>query len=158
MADRTEFAETSLTPIDKFYSSLTEETITTEDYDRAKLTWNTFNCKTLQDYHDLYLMTYVLLLADVFQNFRGTALNCYGLDPLHYLTLSSFSWDACLKMTGVQLELFTDEEESLFVGNNIRGGIATISHHLANANNKYAPETFNPDQPNSYITYLDCNN
>jgi hypothetical protein len=61
-------------------------------------------------------------------------------------------------MTGVQLELFTDEEESLFIGNNIRGGIATISHRLADANNKYAPETFDPEQPNSFITYLDCNN
>jgi hypothetical protein len=61
--DRSKFLETSLPPIDKFYSSLTEECITPEEYERAKLIWTTFNCKTLQDYHDLYLMTDVLLLA-----------------------------------------------------------------------------------------------
>ena len=65
--------------------------------------WETFNCQTIGDYHDIYLMTDVLLLADVFENFRRTAMATYKLDPAWYYTLPGYSWDALLKSTEVSL-------------------------------------------------------
>ena len=59
------------------------------------------------EYHDMYLISDILLLADVFENFRKTCLQGYKLDPAHYLTSLGLSWDAMLKMTDVKLELMT---------------------------------------------------
>ena len=63
---------------------------------------------TLGDYHDVYLATDVLLLADVFETFRKTCLNHYSLDPAHFYTAPGLAWEACLKKTNVELELLTD--------------------------------------------------
>lgn len=62
-------------------------------------------------------MTDVLLLADVFKNFRAIALKIYKLDPALYVSAPSYSWDAMLKHTKVQLELLTDVDQLLFVEN-----------------------------------------
>ena len=67
------------------------------------------------DYHDLYLKTNVLLLADIFEIFRQKCLEYYALDPAHYYTAPGLSWDAALKMTKVNLELFDDIEMHLIV-------------------------------------------
>ena len=91
--------ETQLPPIDKFYSKLTDEKIKQEDYNHAQKVWTEFNCKTLGDYHDLYLKTDVVLLADVFQTFQQTCMKTYKLGPLHYYTAPGLSWDALLKYT-----------------------------------------------------------
>ena len=64
------FNETQLPSIDKFYSNLSDENITQKDYEHAQKVWKEFNCKTLGDYHNLYLKSDVTLLADVFQTFR----------------------------------------------------------------------------------------
>ena len=77
--------------------------------------WTTCNCHNLGDYHDVYLKTDVYLLADVFENFRKTAVSTYQLDPAHYFTLPGFAWDALLKTTGITLELLTDVDMHLFV-------------------------------------------
>ena len=61
--------------------------------------------KTMGEYHDLYLKSDILLLADVFENFRKTCLQYYKIDPCHYFTSPGLSWDAMLKMTGIKLEL-----------------------------------------------------
>ena len=122
------FDETSLPPKDAFYSNLNMEAITDEDYTRAQKIWQTFNCKNFKDFHDHYMKTDVLLLADVYESFREMGMTYYGLDPVHYLTLPSYSWDACLKFTGVALELLTDPEMHLFVESSIRGGISVISN------------------------------
>ena len=61
--------------------------------------WKTFKCKTLGDYHDLYLKTDVNLLTDVFENFRNICLQQYKLDPANYYTSPGLSWDALLKKT-----------------------------------------------------------
>lgn len=99
----------------------------------------------------------VLLLADVFENFRSLCLEYYDLDPAHFYTSPGLAWQACLKMTNVKLELLTDIDMYLFVEQGLRGGISTISNHYARANNPYLPG-YNNTEPNSYITYLDANN
>ena len=116
-----------------------------------------FECKTLGDYHDLYVKTDVALLADVFENFRKLCLKKYGLDPAHYFTSPGLSWDALLKMSGVQLELLTDYEMHLFIERGIRGGISMVSKRHAKANNPLLTD-YDESKPNKYIMYLDANN
>ena len=151
------FVEKELPPKESFYSSLSQENISEEDYKHAQQVWTTFDCKNLKDYHDVYLGSDVLLLADVFENFRRTALSTYKLDPAHYLTLPGYSWDALLKSTNVSLELITDPDMYLFIEKGLRGGISMVSHRYAQANNPQM-EDFNPSQPTSYLMYLDSNN
>ena len=103
------------------------------------------------------MKTDVALLADVFENFRKLCLQQYGLDPAHYFTSPGLSWDALLKKTGVELELFTDHEMHLFVERGIRGGISMVSKRYAKANNPLVSD-YDPSKPNSYIMYLDANN
>jgi len=150
--------ETCLPPKEAFYNKLNESHIDDESYAHAQRIWNDFNCKTMRHFHDWYLKLDVLLLADVFENFRRAARLSYNLDPLHYLTLPSFSWDACLKMTGVELDLIDDPEKFLMIENNIRGGISVVSHRYAKANNPYTEDEYDETQPTSYITYVDSNN
>ena len=94
MNDFARFDEKSLPPPSEFYSKQSNEHITDSAYKHAQEVWATYNCTTLGDYHNLYLQTDVLLLADVFENFRRTAMATYGLDPAHYYTLPGYSWDA----------------------------------------------------------------
>ena len=153
------FELTELPPEDAFYSNLNEEGIKDEEYERAQEVWTTFNCENFKDYHDLYLKTDVILLADVFENFRDLSLKTYGLDPAHYVTTPSLTWDACLKYTKINLELMTDPEMFTFFESGMRGGISVISNRYARANNPYLkPEDYDGSKPHSYICYLDANN
>eukprot|EP01044_Picomonas_judraskeda_P043694 COSAG03_NODE_23113_length_283_cov_0.836957_1_plen_93_part_11 len=86
------------------------------------------------------MTTDVLLLADVFENFRAVAIENYGLDPAHYFTLPNYAWECMLKKTKVQLELLTDYDMHLMVEQGIRGGISMIAHRYAKANNDYLPD------------------
>ena len=86
-----------------------------------------FKINTIGDYHDLALKTDVLLLADVFEKLNSTCLNCYGLDPCHYFSSPGLSWDAMFKMTGIELELFSDTDMHLFIEKRMRGGISYIA-------------------------------
>ena len=149
--------ETQLPPKEAFYSYLNDEHITDEDYQHALNVWNTFKCKTIRDYHDLYLKSDVLLLSDVFENFRKTCLKHYKLDPAHYYTSPGLAWDACLKETKQQLQLLSDYDMLMMVERGIRGGISHISKRYAEANNKYMKD-YNPDKESTYIQYLDANN
>ena len=157
MDNEEKFNENSLPPMTCFYSQLTEQPISTEDYEHAENIWQRFNMKTLGDYHDLYLKTDVLLLADVFENFRTVCLNMYNLDPAHYYTAPGLFWDAMLKMTKIELELFTDPDMHLFIENNMRGGISMVSNRYSKANNKYLKD-YNIDEESTYIVPLDANN
>ncbi|CAH3190830.1 unnamed protein product [Porites evermanni] len=150
-------SETCLPPKKEFYSQLYDEDISDDDYQHAIKVWNTFECKTIRDYHDLYLKSDVLLLTDVFENFRKTCLRHYSLDPVHYLTSPSLAWDACLKETGQQLELLHDYDMLMMFERGIRGGITHISKRYAEANNKYMKD-YNPGKESTFIQYLDANN
>ena len=148
---------TQLPPKEEFYSKLNDEEINDDDYQHAINVWNTFKCKTIKDYHDLYLKSDVLLLSDVFENFRKTCLKHYNLDPAHYYTSPSLAWDACLKETGQKLQLLHDYDMLMMFERGIRGGITHISKRYAVANNKYMKD-YNPDKESTYIQYLDANN
>ena len=152
------FKENKLPPKEAFYSRLTGEGISDEDYEHAEKVWKVFDMKTLQDYHDLYNVTDVLLLADVFENFRNVCMENYKLDPAHYFTAPGLAWDACLKITGVELELLSDIDMLLMIEKGIRGGVSMISNRHGKANNKYMGESFNEKEPSKYIQYLDANN
>jgi len=101
--------------------------------------WEAYSCKTLGDYHNLYVKTDVALFADVFENFRNLYQEQYGLDPVHYLTSPGLNWDVLLKKTGVKLELFTDYEMHLFVTRGMQGGISMVSKRHTKANNLQVP-------------------
>ena len=131
------FKENKLPPKKSFYSRLTGEDISNEDYAHAKKVWEIFEMEHFQDYHNLYNETDVLLLADVFENFRNICMENYKLDPAHYYTAPGLSWDACLKMTNVKLELLADVDMLLMVEKGIRGGVSMISNRYGKANHKY---------------------
>ena len=150
-------SETQLPPKEEFYSRLNDEDITDEDYQHAINVWNTFGCKTIRDYHDLYLKSDVLLLADVFENFRKTCLKHYKLGSAHYYTSPGLAWDACLKTTGQHLQLLSDYDMLMTFEQGIRGGITHISKRYAEANNKYM-KNYNPEKESTFIQYLDANN
>jgi hypothetical protein len=158
MSDVSKFYETDLPPKSAFYSKLIESDITDEEFEYAQKIFKLFECKTLRDYHDLYLKSDVLLLADIFQNFRHLSIDIYGLDPAHYYTLPSLSFDALLKYTGIELELLTDADIYQFFEAGIRGGVASINHRLAETNNKYMGDRYDPSKESTYILYLDMNN
>ena len=150
--------ETALPPKEAFYSRLNDGGISDEDYTHAQNVWKTFKMKYFKDYHELYNKADVLLLADVFENFRNISLKNYGLDPAHYYTAPGLTWDAALKFTGVSLELLSDEHMLLMWEKDIRGGVSMISNRYAKANNKYMGDEFNSNEPSTYIQYLDVNN
>ena len=150
--------ETALPPKEAFYSRLNDGGISDEDYAHAQNVWKTFKMKYFKDYHELYNKVDVLLLADVFENFRNICLTNYGLDPAHYYTAPGLAWDAALKVTGVSLELLSDVDMLLMIEEGIRGGVSMISNRYAKANNKYMNDKFNSNEPSTYIQYLDANN
>ncbi|XP_044575149.1 uncharacterized protein LOC123258956 [Cotesia glomerata] len=147
-----------LPAIQYFYSKLSNENISDEEYAFAQSIWKEFNLKTLGKYSDLYLKTDVLLLADVFENFRSNCLNIYSLDPLHYYTVPGLAFDAMLKYTGVELELLHDPEIMLFIEKGIRGGVSQCTNRYALANNRYMGDKFDTNKPESYLMYFDVNN
>ena len=156
MSDRSKFNDRQLPTIDDFYSKLTDSNISNAEYKHAQLVWESFNMSTMQEYHDLYLKTDVLLLADVFEEFRRMALEHYKIDPAHCFTAPGLSFQACLKMTGVKLELLTDIDQLLFIEQGIRGGTSYIANRLATANNEFVG--YDESKPPSHIMYLDANN
>ena len=151
------FNETKLPVQQHFHSILNNEHISDEQYKHAQNVWDTFNLKTMGDYHDLYLKSDILLLADVFENFRKTCLQYYKLDPCHYFTSPGLSWDAMLKMTDIKLELMVDIDMFQFIEKGLRGGISYIANRYGKANNKYMKE-YDEKAPSKYIMYLDANN
>jgi hypothetical protein len=140
-----------------FKNDLTGDCISEENYKHYLNVCDKFQIKTLGDYHDLYLKSDVLLLADVFENFRKTCLKNYGLDPCHYVSSPGLAWDSCLKMTKIQLELFTDVNMHLFIEKGSRGGVSIITHRKGVANNKYM-KNYDENKPSKFISYLDANN
>ena len=149
--------DTKPPPKEAFYSKLTGKGINNYNYNHVLNVWKTFKMKTFKEYLELYNISDVLLLADVFENFRDICLKNYGLDPVYYYTAPGLAWDACLKITGVNLELLSDVDKLLMIEKGIRGGISIISNRYGKANNKYMKD-FNKKEPSKYLMYVDANN
>ena len=153
-----QFEETQLPPISAFYSNLNMSSISEDDYQHTQKVWEEFGIRDLGDYHDLYLRTNLVLLANVYEAFRDTCPKHYKLDPAHFYTSPGLAWKACLKRTGIELELLTDPDMLLMFERGIRGGITQAVRKYALANNKYLGDRFNPKSESSYLQYLDTSN
>ena len=151
------FEDSRLPKKEDFFSIMNNEHITDEEYQHAQNVWNEFGLSSMGEYHDLYLKSDILLLTDVFENFRKACQQYYGLDPAHYFTSPGLSWDAMLKMTETELELMSDVDMFQFIEKGMRGGISYIANRYGKANNKYM-ENYNPEEASKYIMYLDANN
>ena len=116
-----------------------------------------YKLNDMGEYHDLFLKSDILLLADVFENFRKTCLQYYKLDPCNYFTSPGLSWDAMLKMTDIKLELVTYIYMFQFIEKGMHGGVSYIANQYRKSNNKYMKK-YDEKAPSKYIMYLDANN
>ena len=158
MSEWEKFKETKVPSKEAFYSKLNMVGVSEEDYEHARSVWKEFGIKNLGEYHDLYIKTDVILLANVFEAFREVRLKNYDLDPAHFYTAPGLAWKACLKKTRIKLELLLDPDMLLKFERGIRGGITQSVKRWAKANNPYMGSEFNPDEKTNYLQYLDTNN
>ena len=158
MDDWNRFKETALPPKEAFYSKLNMSGVSDQDYKHARIVCREFSLKDLGEYHDLYLKTDVILLANIFEAFRKVCLDNYGLDPAHFYTAPGLVWRTCLKKTKIRLELLLDPDMLLMFKQEIRGGITQSIHRWAKANNPYMGSEYAPREPTRYLQYLDANN
>ncbi|KAG8238905.1 hypothetical protein J437_LFUL017477 [Ladona fulva] len=140
-----------------FFNALTGDNISDMNYLHAQNVWESFECKTLGNYSDVYLKSDVTLLADVFENFRDVCFGAYRLDPAWYYTAPGLTFDAMLRHTEIELELLTDYDMILMIEKGIRGGISQCCKRYVEANNKYMEE-YDPKSESRFLSYLDANN
>ena len=133
------------------------EDIPEADYKHAKKVYKEFKMNSLGDCHNLYVQSDTVLLADVFENFRNKYIEIYEIHAAHLLFAPGLALHACLKKTGMKLELLTDVDMLLMVEKGIRGGICHAIHRYAKANNKYM-KNYDKSKESSYIQYLNANN
>ena len=150
------FDEELLPDKEAFYSSLNMEGIIDVDYRHGKKVFKNFSNKNLGDYHDLYVQSDTLLLADIFENFGNKFIEIYELDHVDFLLHQDVA-PGCLKKTGIKLGLLTDVDMSLMVEKRVRGGIHHAINRYAEANSKYM-KNYDKNKGSSYIQYLDRNN
>jgi hypothetical protein len=144
--------------MDAFNNELKKKIFTREKMDHVEKVYKSLNCESFKDYHLTYLKTDVILLADVFENFRKVCLNYYNLDPANYLTLPGLAWDAALLQSNIKLELIDDLEILDMVERGKRGGLCFVgSKRHVKANNKYL-DNYDPSKPSNYLMYWDANN
>ena len=133
------------------------EDITDVDHRHASNVFKKFKLKHLGEYHDLYIQSDTLLLADVFRNSRNMCIEIYELDPAHFLSAPGLAWQACLKMKGIEVELLIEPDMLQTVENGVQGGICHAILRCAKANNKYMKD-YNKDKEESFLQYDDANN
>ena len=133
------------------------EDITDANYAHSKGVCKDFEIKHLGEYHDLYVQSNTLLLADVFENFRNMCINIYELDPANFHSAPGLAWQAALKMTKVKLDLLTDIDMLLMVEKSVRGVICHSIYRYAKANNKDM-KNYDKNKESSYLQYWDANN
>ena len=153
MDEWNKFDEKELPVKELFYSNLTMEDISDTDFKYANNVFKKFDIKNLGEYHDLYVRSDTLLLADVFENFRNACMKNYELDPAHFVSLPGLAWQACLKKTNVELELIADYEMVLLIEDGIRGGICHAIERYAKANNYYMKD-YDENKDSSYIVHI----
>jgi hypothetical protein len=161
------YEEEQLPPKEKFHSilksaNLCEEgnctCISDKEYRHAQNVFETFECKNIGEYNDLYNMEDTLLLADCFEKFREINLETHNIDPCYCYSIPGLSWQSGLKFTKVELDYIYDEEVLEIMENGIRGGICgTMGTRYVKANNKYLPD-YDKDKESLYLLYEDANN
>ena len=149
------FNETIVPPKKEFYNNLNLEDITEKDYIHAQKVCKTFKIKDLGDYHDLYIQTDTLLLADTFENFRNVCIEINQLDPTYFLSAPGLASQACLKKTKIKLEWLAEINMLLTFEEGIRGGISQAICRYARANNKYM-KSYDKTIDSSCLMYLDA--
>ena len=115
--------DTKLPSKEAYFSRLSNEHIKYGDYEHTQEVWKKFGCKTMAGYHDLYLKADVLILADVFQNFRKVCMRNYWLDSACYFTAPGLAWNAAFKERSITFDHLVDSDMLLIIENWIRGGI-----------------------------------
>ncbi|XP_037774372.1 uncharacterized protein LOC119570884 [Penaeus monodon] len=156
--DLKKLEDTCLPPIENFYSSLTGETITEEEYAHAHKVWDAAGCHTLGDYMECYLRVDVGLLADVVTAWRSMLTEKYGLDMVNYVSLPGYAYDAFLKMTKTSLELISDPELAHKIQRSVRGGLTTCVRPFTVAKNTLVNPHHDPlKEKSNFILYLDFN-
>ena len=133
------------------------EDITDADYAHAKRVCKDFEIKSLGEYHDLYVQSDTLLLADVFGNFQNMCLEIYELDPGNFFSAPGLASQAALKKNKVKLDLLIDINMLLMVENGIRGGVCHSIYQYPRANNKYL-NNYDKNKESSNLQYWDVNN
>jgi hypothetical protein len=140
-----------------FYDDLNKRECTDEEYHLFQQIIETFNIKTAKELLNLYSISDVLLLANVWENFVKTELKTFNLDPSYYISLPSLCWDIALKISKIQLELLTDETMLMIFEKAKRDGLSQCSKRYIKANNKYLPN-YDHSKPSTYLLYIDANN
>ena len=153
------YEEAELPAKEFFYDSLRDAEITDESYAHAQKVWNTFGCQTFEDYARLYSISDSLLLADVFENFRETAFENRGLDPLYSWSSPGFSWNCAMYSSKMELEYVKDLDILNMLQEGIRGGPTLVCDRIATANNEdLGPDwPFDPSKPRKRLVYQDLN-
>jgi len=148
---------------DEFFSVLKDEDISDEDYAHAQKVYTTFKCKNMLEYTRLYNKLDVFLLAECMNNFRRMAHMEFKLDPLKYVSLPAFSYDAFLYRTKEKIRLMKDTEMLLMIESGIRGGLSFIAERYAKASPTMTDRQYNDlnekeKEKICRILYLDFNN
>ena len=154
MDDWDRFNEEQLPNKSDFYGCLNMEDISEIDYRHVLKVFNKFNIKNLAEYHDLYVQSDTILLADIFESFRNLCLNTHKLDPAYFLSLPGLAWQACLKHSGIKLELISDIDMLLMLEEGIRGGVCHSVFRHAKANNKYMKD-YDENKESYFLIYTD---
>ena len=159
------YAEKCLPPLHKFISKLTGKSITLERYEELQKIWDSFGCRTLEEFLEIYLESDVLMLADIFENFRNNCLKYYHLDPANYVSAPSLSYHAMLLLSKVVIEPYPSLEIYRMLQRAKHGGLSQVTTRYVravNSKSKIIRDYFNdPDFNEKYRTvmpyYLDCN-
>ncbi len=158
MCDFKKFNLTELPSKEDFYNDLGECHIEDSIYENAQVVWDLMNIKNMGEWHDLYVMIDTLLLTICFAKLRKVMLASFNLCVTHYVSLPSFTLDACLKYTKETIELTQDPDIYIFLEQSILGGLCTIGDEkVVKANNKYC-EGYDSKKPTSWLLYCDKNN
>ena len=151
----------ALLPRDSYFSDLTGEECSEETYSLIAKVIDTLGLGDFAAYHDVYLCTDVLALADCFQAFRSAFHQEHGLDVAHFISMPSASMSAMLLKTGARLELICESNGGWDFMNdvnaNIRGGLSCVFQPHVVANNPEMGDEYRPDLPTSWISYVDVN-
>ena len=137
-----------------FYSSLTDQHITSDDYNQAQLAWEKNGCRTTYDYVNLYLNLDVAFLADIYLQWRSILLELFSLDCLYFLTLS-YAFEVMLYKTNLNLDIVSDPQLCQLINSNIRGEFCSVCQRHVKAVNKDAVKNFDSKLLKSnYLMYV----